>query len=448
MEIPTATSDMSNLDDHYVRSEEESRNDALMGHRRRCCFSRNKIMAIVAISVCVIAAVTTGVVLLVTKATGGSKSGDNIRVYGTEESGECYMPRELFKELASMQHLGGFNVKDPAEAIKYMKFIQLTKKFNKKYNDVSEKHSAFMNYRRNYDVVASHQFNRKATYTMDFNHFFDKDMKEVASKLLHKIDIPREENIKTNITDTLVKESNQALYATLKNYSLSYGHPRIGTKVTFEDIDWRRAGGVSPVKDQGMCGSCWAFAAVSAVESIFKIENNMDVRLSEQELVSCQLSCQGCNGGYSDYALNYIKVNGIHSTDKWPYIANDGNCVPREGVKYHIGGYMGAKGPYIATQLLVMAPTVVYVAVSDDLMHYSGGIFNGECSDTELNHAVLLVGEGYDSELKKRYWLLKNSWGPNWGEDGYFRLERTDTQTDKCGVLSYGYMPYKPSISS
>nr|ACV41414.1 cysteine peptidase 2 [Babesia bovis] len=445
MEIPAAASDLSNLDDHYVRSDDEVRDTTLIGRSRRCCVGKKTMWIVLLGTAILTAAITSGIILLVTSLSGGkAKPAGGVKHIGKFDGlsrADCHVSPETFAELSSMAHLGEINVSDPAEIIKYMDFTRMAKKFDRKYDSVAERHSAFLNFRRNHDIVKSHEHNKAATYTKDLNHFFDKDIKAVAAKLLHKIDVYNESNISVTPTDTTATKENQPIYATLKNYSVSAGYPPIGSKVNFEDIDWRRADAVTPVKDQGMCGSCWAFAAVGSVESLLKRQKT-DVRLSEQELVSCQLGNQGCNGGYSDYALNYIKFNGIHRSEEWPYLAADGKCVAHDGTKYYIKGYHAAKGRSVANQLLVMGPTVVYIAVSEDLMHYSGGVFNGECSDSELNHAVLLVGEGYDSTLKKRYWLLKNSWGTSWGEDGYFRLERTNTPTDKCGVLSYGYVPY------
>lgn len=212
--------------------------------------------------------------------------------------------------------------------------------------------------------------------------------------------------------------------------------------VTAEDLDWRRADVLTPVKDQGDdCGSCWAFAAVGAVESIYKMLQDTDLDLSAQYLMNCEKRCMACAGGFADLALDYIKNQGVPESSAAPYHAKDEACEPVDEDRYFIDLFTVTTGDEVFTKSLVLSPTIVNIGVSDRLFDYKGGIYDDECS-VQLNHSVLLVGEGYDEKTKKRYWILKNSWGTHWGENGYFRLERTMEGVDKCGILTTGLNPF------
>ncbi|ORM40605.1 Cysteine proteinase [Babesia sp. Xinjiang] len=443
MAIPTADSDLSNPDDHYVRSEEMERDTALITRPPQHCRFHRKIVYIFVISALIGAALSTGIFALI-KWAGRKPTHDGEMRKGVKgDIVGSRTPSDIVSELSEMHHLGGISVTSPCEVAKFMEFKRLAQLYKKEYDDITAKHAGFLKFRRNLEAIEEHKKNRQATYTKGLNHLFDMDIEEITAKLFPRTYVDDGlANINVVHPHVVVGEDNKSKYTALKGHGEYTNIIKLGENVTFENVDWRNVGGVSEVKDQGLCGSCWAFAAVGAVESAFKIERKIHVSLSEQELVNCETGGDGCYGGYSDLALSYIRTNGIGLTNVWPYEGKDGECVPHDGARYYITGYVGARGIEIASKLLVRAPTVVYIAATDDLMFYSGGIFNGDCEGTHLNHAVLLVGEGYDPELKKRFWLLKNSWGTSWGENGFFRLERTGTDTDKCGVLSFGYMPY------
>jgi C1A family cysteine protease len=193
-------------------------------------------------------------------------------------------------------------------------------------------------------------------------------------------------------------------------------------------LDWREQGKVTSVKNQGACGSSWVFAAVAAVESRVAILDNVLVDLSEQQIISCTTFGQNsCNsGGSSEAALNYIKTNGLGNESYLPYQASD--TVPCPGAPpanpTKIEGYQyipanGLPAPQdIKEGLYTYGPLVAYIyASAEDFYSYSGGIYSHVGSEA-INHAVLLVG--YDDT--GGYWIVKNSWGPSWGESGYFRL--------------------------
>lgn len=178
---------------------------------------------------------------------------------------------------------------------------------------------------------------------------------------------------------------------------------------------------VSPVKDQGRCGSCWAFSAVGTLES-FALMKGQKVNLAEQQLVDCSRSYgnYGCNGGFNYQGLAYVKDKGIDSTSNYPYTAKTGKC-SHDGGSFKISSVSSAKGcPGIQT---AVSSRPIGVSVdANNWSRYAGGIFNN-CKSS-LDHDVLLVG------YTDSYWKIKNSWGTSWGENGFIRLAPGNT----CGV--------------
>ncbi|UKK01366.2 cysteine protease precursor TacP [Theileria orientalis] len=326
--------------------------------------------------------------------------------------------------------------------VKEFDALRSFEKFKADYNKVhatdDERKERFLVFRKNYLETLTHKGHE--TYTKSVNFFSDLTEEEL-NRLFPKIEVPKEKSPSEHLERVMSSRSCDPKF--LKKLSLAKGFTSPITSldgITGESIDWRKANGVTKVKDQGMCGSCWAFASVGSVESLYKIHTDKLLDLSEQELVNCESKSHGCQGGFGDTALEYVKNKGISSTVDVPYHAKDQVCDIKSHNKVFINSLTITKGKDVMNKSLVLSPTVVYIAVSSELMTYKAGVFNGSCSK-ELNHAVLLVGEGYDEILGKRYWLIKNSWGPHWGEDGYLRLERTDKGTDKCGVLDTGITP-------
>lgn len=190
------------------------------------------------------------------------------------------------------------------------------------------------------------------------------------------------------------------------------------------DIDWTTKGGVSPVKNQGQCGSCWAFSATGVMECIAKIKGQ-SVSLSEQQLVDCSRpqGNQGCNGGWPSSALKYVQANGIASESQYPYTARDGTC-KTQGGSFKISGQASMSGCNGLTTGINSSPISVTVDATN-WSRYSSGVFSN-CA-ARINHAVLLVG------VVGGNWKIKNSWGTGWGESGFIRLAGGNT----CGVCSY-----------
>ncbi|KAL1315580.1 hypothetical protein HN51_017584 [Arachis hypogaea] len=224
--------------------------------------------------------------------------------------------------------------------------------------------------------------------------------------------------------------------------------PRVGDKLP-ESVDWRKEGAVVAVKDQGGCGSCWAFSTIAAVEGINKIVTGDLISLSEQELVDCDTSYnEGCSGGLMDYAFEFIINNGgIDSEADYPYTGFDGTCDQnRKNAKVvNIDDYEDVPAYDELALKKAVANQPVAVAIEGggrEFQLYVSGVFTGRCG-TALDHGVAAVG--YGTEGGHEYWIVRNSWGASWGEDGYIRMERNlgNSRAGKCGIAIEPSYPIK-----
>lgn len=213
-------------------------------------------------------------------------------------------------------------------------------------------------------------------------------------------------------------------------------------------LDYRDMGRVSRVKDQGSCGSCWAFATTGAIEGILASQNR-SILLSEQNLVDCssRYGNKGCSGGLMDAALRYVRDYGIMSGKDYPYKGEDGTCkASRDKIVTRVRGCMllpRGNEPLLRVALALTGPIPVAIDASARSFHsYKSGVYDDHtsCSSSarNLNHAVLLVGYGTQKNGPD-YWILKNSWGKSWGDNGYIKLARN--RRNLCGVASYAVLP-------
>lgn len=217
-----------------------------------------------------------------------------------------------------------------------------------------------------------------------------------------------------------------------------------------EHFDWRLLGVVSHVKDQGHCGSCWTFSTTGAIEANWAIvKGRRSPLLAEQQLVDCAGAFNnfGCDGGLPSQAFEYIKwAGGIESESSYPYTAKDGKCQFDKSktvaeVPYGSANITSGDEGSLLTALFGNGPISVAFEVTDDFVDYDGGVYVGQTchQDTDhVNHAVLAVGFGKDSKTGLDYWIVKNSWGTGWGEEGYFRIQRG---TNMCGLAVCASFP-------
>jgi C1A family cysteine protease len=208
------------------------------------------------------------------------------------------------------------------------------------------------------------------------------------------------------------------------------------------ELDWVAKGAVTPVKDQGQCGSCWAFSATGAIEGAVQIKGKGLTSVSEQELVDCAGSSgnQGCNGGLMDYAFQWvIKNKGIASEAAYPYTARDGTC-KKVASTSTISGFKDVPSKNEGATGLLGAVNLgpVSIAVEADksvFQFYHDGVLDNTGCGTQLDHGILVTG--YGTLSGKDYWAVKNSWGASWGKNGYIYLVRNKNQCGLAQAASY-----------
>jgi len=213
-------------------------------------------------------------------------------------------------------------------------------------------------------------------------------------------------------------------------------------------VDWVEKGAVNPIKNQGSCGSCWAFSTIGTLESAYKISAGTLYSLAEQQVVDCDKSDNGCSGGWPHSAYdNYLAGAGTCSESSYTYTAQDGSCKASScEVKLPRGTVTGHKNVGQSTSGLksAIASQPVSVTVNaGQLQLYANGVVSGACSG-QINHAVIAVGYGTDGQ---DYFKIRNSWAASWGEQGYVRLAQNGGGSQGTACL-YQYAPVVPTLST
>lgn len=266
------------------------------------------------------------------------------------------------------------------------------------------------------------------SWTMGVNHFADLTADEW------------QEEVGTSLCVHTMKQSLLAHQERTANHLPQMANPKNAAS-----IDWRTSGAVTDVKNQGQCGSCWAFSTTGSVEGAWKNAHGTLVPLSEQELVDCDSVDSGCNGGLMDYGFEYIMKNGITSEENYKYTARDGTCdtTKQANVVATVKSYkdVTSKSQAALENAVNIGPVSIAIEADKEAFQlYTGGILsaNAGCGHS-LDHGVLLVG--YGAENGEDYWIVKNSWGSGWGEGGYIRMQRGGDGPGTCGLQSQPSYP-------
>jgi C1A family cysteine protease len=191
-------------------------------------------------------------------------------------------------------------------------------------------------------------------------------------------------------------------------------------------VDWRAKGVVTPVKDQAQCGSCWAFSATEAIESYAKLSGKYDlIKLSPQQINSCDKVDGGCNGGNTETAYDYVvKAGGIETDADYPYTSGTGRTgtckFESSKVAVKITGYKGVRAGEANLETALNQGPVSICLAATKFQTYTGGILS--TCDNNVDHCV--QGVGYDMDGTTPYWIVRNSWGTGWGEKGYIRIAK------------------------
>lgn len=293
-----------------------------------------------------------------------------------------------------------------AEDTEFMKYVS---EYGKSYGTKEEYEFRSQQFKQNLIAISMHNQQNDVTYQLGLNHFADWTQQEYKALLGYK-------PLKKGINAVEILDDSKA-----------------------QPIDWRQEGAVNAVKNQGSCGSCWAFSTVAAVEGAYAIQFKELLSLSEQQLVDCSKENEnnGCNGGLMDDAFEHLKKNALETEADYPYVGRDQTCKETAAKgKVKVTSYKDVPEGDQDQLVAALQKGPVSVAIEADKLafqFYKGGILDGTACGQELDHGVAAVG--YGEENGKGYFIVRNSWGASWGEQGYIRIAKNDSiKGGVCGI--------------
>ncbi|CAN8267365.1 unnamed protein product [Cochlearia groenlandica] len=303
-------------------------------------------------------------------------------------------------------------------------------KHNRVYADVKEKNNRYVVFKRNVERIERlNSVPEGRTFKLAVNQFADLTNDEFRSMY-------------TGYKGNLVLSKQSGIKTTPFRYQ------NVSAGALPVSVDWRKKGAVTPIKNQESCGCCWAFSVVAAIEGATQIKKGKLISLSEQELVDCDTNDYGCSGGFMDTAFEHIMATGGLTTESnYPYIGEDATCKTKntKPTASSITGYEDVPVNDEKALMKAVANQPVSIGIEGggfDFQFYSSGVFTGKCT-TDLDHAVTAVGYGQSTDGSK-YWIIKNSWGTKWGENGYMRILKD--AKDKQGLCGLAMMASYPTV--
>ena len=304
------------------------------------------------------------------------------------------------------------------------KFFEHMQKFSLNFKDGAEFTQRLQIFADNYDIVEKHNSDPNQTYKLGMNKYAHMTLSEFHDYMHLGGTRPKQ----------LRRASNKVHASPVDKASIP------------TSVDWSTAGAVTPVKDQGNCGSCWAFSTTGSLEGAYYLKYGTLLSFSEQELTSCDTVDGGCNGGFMDTAFEWIQSNGgLATEDAYPYTSgtsgSSGTC--KSGVSDNAqavpASYTDVAVGSVDALMSAVAQQPVSIAIQANQLAfqlYSTGVLTGKCGNN-LDHGVLAVGYGTLNGVD--YWKVKNSWSNTWGMNGYILIERS--ANDLCGVLDAASYP-------
>ena len=328
----------------------------------------------------------------------------------------------LFLTLFVSSAYAEFTLRGSNETYHWKEFTFFQQKFGKTYSSLEELETRFAIFRSNLiDILNHNNGEHNVSFTLGVNQFSD-----------------------------LTNQEFRELYTAPGIEPLgSYGCKSFSSTASGapNNVDWRTKGVVNSVRDQGQCGSCWAFATTANAESVWAISSGKLLDLSEEFLVDCASGVGyfnlGCNGGQPDSAFKYMINNGQCYETNYPYKAGTtktaGTCQTCNPAPVHFSACYDVASNNQVALMNAVAKQPVAVAIDAGTRYfqsYSGGILDSTACGNELNHAVEIVG--YGSENGVDYWIVRNSWSSSWGEQGYVRIKKSSSTNDEgiCGIAS------------
>jgi KDEL-tailed cysteine endopeptidase len=301
-------------------------------------------------------------------------------------------------------------------------------RYQKQNENSWERYSVFQ---KNVQELMYHNYNSEKKYQVGLTQFTDQTLEELAEKYLDfdmgkKVGLGRFLKEKPRSLQSQDEEEN-------KNYS---------------PIDYRDSDIFLPVRDQKECGGCWAFASAGAMEGLRAQSLGVKKYLSVQQLIDCDTKEKGCKGGWPSIAYSYIKSNGIVSDEDYPFAGSNQSCdsqTVKSRTEGKISGINSCEEEECMSNdfqynLLKNGPMAIVIdAYHTNFFNYKSGYYDEECS--EPNHAIVLIGYGYDAKENIQYWIIRNSWGDSWGMNGYGYVKFDLNNYLSCNINRYGFQP-------